>query len=165
MICAIDPNTKKLAFVVAEPTAKAGAFFPGEFPLGDPNEDLVRLQTWFRALKAFGVTHVAYELPYLGKNVKSFQRLTEVKALVEAAARGEGLKFIEVNPSQWQAACLSVGKGRGTRGQKREFIKPLSVAYAKDVLGAAPGTEDLADATCIHQHVAKNVIPAMEGAA
>lgn len=149
MICAIDPSTKKLAFAVGNPAAKAGGLLWGEIPTGNGASDLALFQQWIAGLKAMGVTHVAYEVPYMGKNVASFQRLAEVRALVEASAKAAGLVFIAVNASQWQAACLTVGRGSGA--QKREIVKPLAMRYATDVLGVPPGSQDIADAVCIHR--------------
>lgn len=165
MICAIDPSTKKLAFAVGLPTARAGALHWGELATGGGAGDLALFQQWIAGLKAIGVTHIFYELPYMGVNVASFQRLAEVRALVEACARFAGVEFHGVNPSQWQAACLSLGKGKGTQGMKREVVKPLAMRYATDVLGADPGTQDCADAVCIHQYAAKVVWPALKGGA
>ena len=161
MICAVDPSTKKLAFAVGSPTARAKALFTGELPTGGGAGDLGLIQQWIRGLVAMGVTHMAFELPYLGKNVASFQRLCEVRAIVEACAKGECLTWIPVNPAQWQSACLSCGKGRGTQGMKREVVKPLAMRYAEDVIGAKPSTQDIADAICIHQYAVKVALPAM----
>lgn len=166
MICAIDPSSKKLAFASGTmPGAGASPLFFGELPTGGGAADLMLFQQWFRALKSLRVTHVAYELPYMGKNVASFQRLAEVRAIVEACARNEGLLWIPVNPSQWQSACLSVGRGRGTAGQKRDIVKPLAMRYARDVIGADPPSQDIADAICIHEYARRVALPALAGGA
>lgn len=165
MICAIDPSTKKLAFAVGSPAAKAGGLFWGELETGGGAGDLALFQQWISGLKAMGVTHIFYELPYMGKNVATFQRLAEVRHLVEACALMAGVRFHGVNPSQWQQACLSLGKGTRAGGMKREIVKPLANRYAADVLGASPGTQDCADAVCIHQYAAKVMMPALGGAA
>lgn len=163
MICAIDPSTKKLAFVVGKPTTGASPVFFGELPTGHGPDDLTLFQRWVAGLRAVGVTHLYYELPYMGKNVTSFQRLAEVRALVEATAKAAGIVFHGVNASQWQAACLSVG--RGGASQAREIIKPLAMRYAADVIGVAPATQDLADAICIYRYAAQVIWPTVKAGA
>lgn len=164
MICCIDPSTKKLAFVVGNPATGASPVFFGELPTGGSSGDLPLFQSWSKALAGIGVTDLYYELPYMGKNVASFQRLVEVQSLVEATAKAAGIRFHGVNPSQWQAACVSVG--RGSRGSgTREVIKARAMLYAHDVLGFAPATQDLADAVCLYQYAARVLWPQLKAGA
>lgn len=149
MLAAIDPNTKRLAYVIGEANAKRGGYLIGELPIGDADQAR-RLVGFAQGLRAMGVTTVAYEAPYLGVNPKTFGVLSALMGAVEGSMIAQGLNFVKVLPTQWQAACLSLGRGGSPK--TREEIKPLSVIYATDVLGMHPGSEDLADATCLHRY-------------
>lgn len=153
MLVSIDPNTKKLAYAIGDYMAKRGGFLTGELPLAEPDRDR-RVQEFCRALVAMKVRHMAYESPYLGMNPKTFGLLSALMGKVEGMAMANGLEFIPIPPTTWQSACL---RQKGCGALKREQLKLLSITYASDVLGAHPGTEDLADAICLHRYVGTNM--------
>lgn len=153
-ILAIDPSTKALAWALGPAKAPQGAKWTfGTLPLHEDRLERYRqLQAFFEGMAGLGVQRIAYEDCYLGVNPKTFGVLSGLKSEVMTAAATAGLGCLPVSAVQWQTACLT-----SDRRAKRDQLKRLSEMYARDVLKAYPGSQDLCDAVCIGCYVTKGL--------
>jgi len=103
-----------------------------------------------RVREVLGLAHaVGVEGQYLprgeGRNVKSFERLVEVRAELMMLAREAGLECFEISPSEWQAAVLHChGHAR------REARKRMALRVARAVMNQSNNIDHhIADAVCM----------------
>lgn len=97
-----------------------------------------------KAIKMAGVKLVAIERPYLGKNVQTYGRLSEVFGRIAGLCDLAGIPWKGTLAEVWQRGMISQGNylpdGKGRKG--------LGMMVALN-LGAEPKNDDCSDAVCL----------------
>lgn len=153
-LLAIDGSTKKLSMVSRDWTANDAPWCLFEVPLNADSfvKDNSVKEVFKRALLT-ETEVIAYEKPFMNKNVKVYGQLMTVMARVEGVARNLGFNWIGLTPGEWQVMIRQRGEG----AIKRAEVKLRSAMLAKEILGFTPGTEDLCDAACIYDYMQRTV--------
>ena len=146
-VVAIDPKKHLLWCVTKQPSGNllCTATVP-TYPI---------LLDYMRMLKRIGVTHIAYETPYIQRNAKTYADLQHVLKMTNEVADEAGMTFEEVAPTTWQAAML-FKQGESARNVKRPEAKKRSLILASHIAHVKIHNEDLADAICIWRYATGN---------
>lgn len=143
IILGIDPGTNLLGYgVIRTEGSKMESLGLGVVRLGKLSDHGEKLHHIFERISGiidgFGVTEVAIEAPFYGKNVQSMLKLGRAQGVAIAAAISKGLKVYEYEPRRIKQSIT--GNGNASKEQVAAMMHQLLT------FEAAPETTDATDA-------------------
>jgi len=146
IILGIDPGFTATGYCILHKQKYSIIMLDYGFLKLSPNESLSsRIETFFSTLQQkigqFGVTTIALETPFLGKNAQTFLKLGYLRGILYLLAEQHQLSILEFAPRQVKQTVT--GYGAASKEQVAKVLSMLFPAIPK------PLKEDVTDAIAI----------------
>jgi len=149
ILLGVDPGLRVTGFAIARVQGGKTSIFDYGYLALPPEESLPKRVTSFHAfmkekITNHGVTHLAIETPFLGKNAQSFVKLGYLRSILYLLSQHHSLVLHELAPTQVKMAVTGYGKA-----SKEQVAAAMAALFpALKTLGATV-KEDVTDAIAI----------------
>lgn len=114
IICGIDPGIRITGFAIARVSGgKTSIFDYGYLPLDSKTSVAERVHAFHNffaeKIATHGITHIALETPFMGKNPQSFVKLGYLRGIIYLLTQQRGITLHELAPRQIKQAVTGYG--------------------------------------------------------
>lgn len=128
VLLGVDPGFSATGYACARKNkSKTAVFDYGYLKLSSTDDIPTRTEQFYNffheKIKTHGVTHIALETPFLGKNPQSFLKLGYLRGVLNLLSKQYNLKLFELSPRQVKQAVT--GFGGASKEQVAQMIGRL----------------------------------------
>lgn len=149
IVLGVDPGLCTTGFAVGRSAAgKMTIFDYGYLSMSSSQEVPARVAQFYafmqEKIQTYGVTHLAIETPFLGKNVQSFVKLGYLRSILYLLSQQHTLTLFELAPCHVKQAVTGYGKA-----SKEQVAAVMATLFPALKTLKAAVKEDVTDAIAI----------------